>query len=485
MTISTRLLSLAGVGVAAALGVGAMAFSITHRLSADANETKLITAAMRHHMEGDMMHDALRADVLAARLKTTEDERIAVRADLKAHADNFREQLAANSALPLNPTITAKIVEVKPALDAYIRSAEYCVQMITAGNTGDTARLSKELAQFEKVFEDLERRNSAVSDAIEEEAQRASEANAANIAAAEREIVIVSAICASILAALSAWCIRGIIRPLRDVSRTLAMAGASTSNASSQLAEASRSLAQAVTEQAASTQQTAEIVRQTEEATRAATAASAQASKQSADVLEASREVDDAMSRMNTAVRDIDAAAQETAAIIKIISEIAFQTNLLALNAAVEAARAGEAGKGFAVVAEEVRNLALRSGEAAQKTSSLIARSVDSARRGIEIAGEVASGLTSINSASKTVGSLIDDVTRFAGAQSEGISLISNATTQSDQLTQQNAAVAEESASSASELDAQAHSVLNCVEQLQSMVGTRGHASAQTARRAA
>ena len=93
----------------------------------------------------------------------------------------------------------------------------------------------------------------------------------------------------------------------------------------------------------------------------------------------------EAVKRMSAAIDDIQKSSNETSKIIKVIDEIAFQTNLLALNAAVEAARAGEAGKGFAVVAEEVRNLAMRSAEAAKNTSGLIEKSVQHAQNGVKI----------------------------------------------------------------------------------------------------
>src|SRR5206468_7569778 len=113
-----------------------------------------------------------------------------------------------------------------------------------------------------------------------------------------------------------------------------------------------------------------------------------------------------AMQKMSVAIHDIQKSSAETGKIIKVIDEIAFQTNLLALNAAVEAARAGEAGKGFAVVAEEVRNLAMRSAEAARNTAALIEGSVQSARYGAVISTEVAEALKDITESSAQVDTL-------------------------------------------------------------------------------
>ena len=97
----------------------------------------------------------------------------------------------------------------------------------------------------------------------------------------------------------------------------------------------------------------------------------------------------ESMGRMSSAINRIKSSSDSTAKIVKTIDEIAFQTNLLALNAAVEAARAGDAGKGFAVVAEEVRNLAMRSAEAAKNTANLIEDAVKNSENGVAINAEV------------------------------------------------------------------------------------------------
>ena len=138
------------------------------------------------------------------------------------------------------------------------------------------------------------------------------------------------------------------------------------------------------------------------------------------------------------------------------MSEIAFQTNLLALNAAVEAARAGQHGKGFAVVAEEVRNLAARSAKAAKETAELIEGSVALTDRGTLMAQQTAGALKEIMHSTNKVSDLLEEIAAASNEQSQGINEITTGLTQIDQVTQQNTANAEESASAAEELSGQA-----------------------------
>jgi methyl-accepting chemotaxis protein len=172
----------------------------------------------------------------------------------------------------------------------------------------------------------------------------------------------------------------------------------------------------------------------------------------------------ESMNRMSSAINQIKSSSDSTARIVKTIDEIAFQTNLLALNAAVEAARAGDAGRGFAVVAEEVRNLAMRSAEAAKNTASLIEDAVKNSKNGVNINAEVLKNFQDIVEKSNKVSQVVAEIAAASDQQDQGISQLNRAVEQLNQLTQQNAANAEESASAAEEMSLQA-------EEMRSMVG--------------
>ena len=171
----------------------------------------------------------------------------------------------------------------------------------------------------------------------------------------------------------------------------------------------------------------------------------------------------ESMRRLAEAIDKIKASSDATAKIVKTIDEIAFQTNLLALNAAVEAARAGDAGKGFAVVAEEVRNLAMRSAEAAKTTANLIEESVKNSENGVSINQEVMKNLVEINEQVNKVSEVMAEIAASSDQQSKGVEQVNTAVEQVNQVTQQTAANAEESASAAEELAAQAEEMKGTV----------------------
>ena len=153
--------------------------------------------------------------------------------------------------------------------------------------------------------------------------------------------------------------------------------------------------------------------------------------------------------------------------IIGTIDGIAFQTNILALNAAVEAARAGEQGRGFAVVAGEVRSLAQRSAAAAREIKSLIADSVEQVQGGTRLVTNAGSTMGDIVASVQRVKDIIAAITQAASAQSQGIGQINSSVSSLDAMTQQNAALVEESAAAAESLKDQASRLNKVVARFQ------------------
>ncbi|AKJ30187.1 methyl-accepting chemotaxis protein I serine chemoreceptor protein [Caldimonas brevitalea] len=162
------------------------------------------------------------------------------------------------------------------------------------------------------------------------------------------------------------------------------------------------------------------------------------------------------VSQVVSTMDTISAASKKVVDIIGVIDGIAFQTNILALNAAVEAARAGEQGRGFAVVAGEVRSLAQRSAQAAREIKSLIGASVESVESGTTLVGQAGRAMNEIMSSVQRVTETISEIASAAAQQNEGLTQVNTSVGQLDQMTQQNAALVEQSAAAAESLKEQA-----------------------------
>jgi methyl-accepting chemotaxis protein len=267
---------------------------------------------------------------------------------------------------------------------------------------------------------------------------------------------------------------RSISRNIGQIVSVLQEGALQVDSASGQVASASQSLAEGTSEQASSLEETSASLEELGSMSRQNADNAREANNLSSSTSDAAVKGNEAMGRMSQAIADIKKSSDETAKIIKTIDEIAFQTNLLALNAAVEAARAGEAGKGFAVVAEEVRNLAMRSAEAARNTSNLIEGAQKNADNGVQVAQEVAELLGIIVTSVQKVTVLINEISAASDEQAKGVEQINQATSQMDKVTQENAANAEESASASEELNAQAQELKVSVQNLQRIVGGAG-----------
>ncbi|TRB03342.1 HAMP domain-containing protein [Agrobacterium tumefaciens] len=167
------------------------------------------------------------------------------------------------------------------------------------------------------------------------------------------------------------------------------------------------------------------------------------------------------------AMEKIEQSSKQVSNIIGVIDEIAFQTNLLALNAGVEAARAGDAGKGFAVVAQEVRELAQRSAKAAREIKELIRNSSVEVQSGVKLVSETGTALKTIEGYIVTVNHHMDSIATSAREQSVGLAEVNTAVNQMDQVTQQNAAMVEESNAASATLAGEAGRLRDLISQFQ------------------
>ena len=264
--------------------------------------------------------------------------------------------------------------------------------------------------------------------------------------------------------------IKEIVDSMNRITQDLDYSSKEISVASSQLDAASEKLAEGSTEQAASIQETSSTLEETSsmvQQNRDNTKQAATLAKQSKDYADKSNQE---MQAMMKAMEELKKSSGEISKIIKVIDEIAFQTNILSLNAAVEAARAGDAGKGFAVVAEEVRSLAQRSAGAAKDTAVIIESNISMSENGVHLAKNVQESISEIDTQSKKVSELLDEISVATDEQAQGVSQIHKAISQMEIVLASNAQTAEESSAASKALYNQTLNMNEIIERLNSIV---------------
>jgi len=237
----------------------------------------------------------------------------------------------------------------------------------------------------------------------------------------------------------------------------------SIATGSAEIATGNADLSQRTEEQASNLQQTAASMEELTSTVKQNSDTARQANQLASSASEAATQGGVVVSQVVGTMEEITASSRKIADIISVIDGIAFQTNILALNAAVEAARAGEQGRGFAVVAGEVRNLAQRSSEAAKEIKSLIGQSVEKVEAGSKLVDDAGKSMADIVVQVRRVNDLIAEISSASMEQSSGISQVGDAVAQLDQVTQQNAALVEESAAAADSLKQQAANLAEVV----------------------
>jgi methyl-accepting chemotaxis protein len=452
-TIGRKIGALVAIGVVASVmltlvgraGLG----QVQHKLEGQVTASQ----GLRNHLEGDMMHDALRADVLAALQATTPAQQQAVQTDVADHADTFKQAIAKNKALDLPPAVDKALSTIDTPLNDYIASAEQLVSLALT----DKAAAQRALPAFLDKFSTMEDAQAKVSDAIEKVSNESKITAADSVKSAERAQLLALLFISAIAIAVGVKISRSITRPLRksvdslrslaakDLTATLDVAtndelremadalneafgnlstafvsingdSVTVASAANELAVISEQLYANASESsnqaslvAAAGEEVSANVGTVAAAVEEMTAAVGEIATGSAEAAQVAQEAVELANRTSESVNRLGEASVEIGNVVGVITTIAEQTNLLALNATIEAARAGESGKGFAVVANEVKELA---NETAKATDEI-------AQRVAAVQSETQSAVASIEQIAEIIGRINDHQASIAGAIEE------------------------------------------------------------------
>jgi methyl-accepting chemotaxis protein len=257
-----------------------------------------------------------------------------------------------------------------------------------------------------------------------------------------------------------------LLGALRHVEQSIAQvrqAADSIGTASTEIAGGNADLSARTEQTASNLQQAASSMEQLTGTVAHSADAAAQANQLASSAAQVARRGGEVVGQVVSTMDEIHASSRKIADIIGVIDGIAFQTNILALNAAVEAARAGEQGRGFAVVAGEVRSLAQRSAEAAKEIKALIGTSVDKVETGSKLVADAGATMNEIVASVQRVSDIIGEISAAAREQSSGLGQVNAAVADLDRMTQQNAALVEQSAAAAESLKEQAKRLAHIV----------------------
>lgn len=456
-TISKKLYVLGGAGLFMALAIGGTGYWAITQLNAGIAEVVTTSAALRNHLEADMMHDALRADVFAALLAQddNETERQEIKTSLAEHAEWFRTVLAKNEQLPLAEDVKKMLMNTRPALETYLKSAETIISLAFQ----DTAAAKARLNAFLKDFTTLEGAMEKLSSLIEESVKQSQMKEEQTGFVTKNAIMIIVLFALGLLSGVSFWIGRSITTPLNAVvnrlkdmaegegdltqrvitdsqdevgelarwfntfvekiQHTVAAIGSTTQTlaaASEEMTAVSRQM----TDNAEETSNRAGVVTAAAEevslniqtvatATEEMSASIKEIAKNAADAARIANQAVQVAHSTTTTITKLGQSSVEIGEVLKVITSIAEQTNLLALNATIEAARAGETGKGFAVVANEVKELAKQTAHATENIGKKIVAIQEDSQGTATAIEQIGAIIAQINDIASTIASAVEE----------------------------------------------------------------------------
>lgn len=503
MKLRTQIIGLGLAGTLLAGLTGGIGLYASSRMGGALDDAIQASVALQTSQKADMMHDAVRGDAQLAILgaieknpaQTTEADK-----GLKEHAETFNKALTELQAMPLTAESTAALAKVRPLVQKYIASAA----LVVSASSADVQAAQAAMPALQVAFSELEKEMEGLSDTIQLNGTGLNAQAKQHVETTRLTIGASLVLACAVMMAFALWLARSMTQPMAyavgvadrlaqgDLAATIQPAGnfetvrllqsmahmqnnfagivrdvktnaSEVANASAQISQGNQDLSNRTEQQASALQQTAATMEQLGSNVRNNADNAQQANQLALGATNVAVKGGEMMGQVVQTMTGINDSAKKIADIIGVIDGIAFQTNILALNAAVEAARAGEQGRGFAVVASEVRSLAQRSAAAAREIKGLIGSNVERVDAGARQVRDAGATMTEIVQSVQRVSDIIGQITQAASEQSQGIGQVSGAVGELDHMTQQNAALVEQSAAAAEHLSDQARALTDIV----------------------